>query len=142
MPVALGTVASHRSGSTAPPIPTSGLAGWWDAANSASFTYSNGNDPGNPPNTYVSQWRDLSGNNHHADGDANTGYHPKRNVTINGLPAVDYSMGYVGVTKSLHITTLSNLLTKPSTYFAVVRPPSPIGGGALSDQVPAALTCM
>ena len=106
------------------PNDLAGLAGWWDAARDADFTYSSGNDPANPPNTYVSQWKDRSGLNRHLVGNANLGYHPKRVATINGLKAVDYSPGYVNVPKGLAVPSLAMSTTKPSTYFMVVKPSS------------------
>ena len=56
MPTALGTVASHRSVTATGPIPMTGLAGWWDAADIATITSSAG---------AVSQWNDKSGGNRH-----------------------------------------------------------------------------
>ena len=113
------------------PFPTAGLHGWYDATDDASFTYSNGNDPGNPPLTYVSQWNDLSGKANHQVGSANSGYHPKRNVTINGLKALDYLPGYINVEKGLVIPTLDSLKSKPSTYSVVLRMPATLVHGGV-----------
>ena len=108
------------------PIPSTGLLAWFDPTVDSAFTYSNGNDGANPGNTYVSKWNDLSGLNNHAVGNGNAGYHPKRNVTINGLKAVDYSQGAVAVYKALGIPTIPYEKTKPVSYFFVTRIPSAI----------------
>ena len=138
MPSAVGLMADSYtapSGGWTPASLGASLECWFDATNAGSFTYSDGNDPGVPANTYVSQWRDLSGKANHANGNANKGYHPKRNVTINGLSAVDFSTGYVGVLKGLLIDTYLGNETKPSSYFLVVRIPArlhdrqPVGRG-------------
>jgi len=108
-----------------PPI-TAGLIGFWDATYDAGFTYSTGGDPAPPPNTYVAQWNDLSGTGRHALGNANAGFHPKRNATINGLKAVDFSTGYVAQLKSLRVSGMIGTDLYPCTCFAVVRFPATI----------------
>jgi len=114
------------------PEQITGLIGWWDATRDQDFTYSTGNDPANPGNKYVSQWNDRSGNNNHAVGNANLGYHPHRDATINGLKAVDFAAlgSYVNVAKGLEIPTWLASTTKPSTYVMALRlPPVLINNG-------------
>ena len=55
MPSTLGIVAAAKIAGP-PPIPTTGLAGWWDAADLATITAAAG---------AVSEWRDKSGGNFH-----------------------------------------------------------------------------
>ncbi len=131
MPTVVGTppgiVAAQRS-DTVPPIPMTGLLGWYDATRDADFTYSAGSDPANPPNKYVSQWKDRSGNNNHAVGNGNPGYHPHRSATINGLKAVNFAAAgsYINVQKGLDIPTVSYPQTKPASFFFVARTPTPV----------------
>ena len=103
MPVALGTQtpSAYKLGSTTVsavymggtkvwpaaatgPIPTSGLQLWLDADDATTFSYSSG--------SVVSQWRDKSGGEHHAD--AHVGQTtPTRDVTINGRTALYFHSG-------------------------------------------------
>jgi hypothetical protein len=124
----LGVTAAGRVLSGPPPIPTTGLLGWWDATRNADFTYSAGSDPANPLYKYVAQWKDRSGNNKHAVGSGNPGYHPHRDATINGLKAVDFAQAgsYIAVNKGIAVPTWLSAATKPVTYTAVVRFPTPL----------------
>jgi hypothetical protein len=150
MPVAVGITADayNRPGPTWTPAHVAGMVGWWDATYSPGFLYSTGNDPAAPPEVYVSQWGDRSGQGRHAVGIDNPGYHPKRNVTINGLPAVDFSTGYIAVTKYLTIPAFTTSQTKPMTGAMVVTFPANTadgwymfgGDGGLVIRVGTALT--
>lgn len=127
----IGVVASsHAPAAAWVPTDLSTLVGWWDATSSGSFTYSNGDDPGDPGNKYVSKWDDLSGAGNHATGNANRGYHPKRSATINSLPAIDFSPGYIAAGKSLGVAGLLGTELKPMTGLCVVRMP-----GTLADKI-------
>ena len=78
-PTTLGVVASHRT-AAAPTIPMTGLVGWWDAADAATFTYQG------EPN--VLTWADKSTNAKHMTAQfAN----PTRNGTQNGRPTVVFN---------------------------------------------------
>jgi len=59
-----------------------GLLLWLDAADDDSFVYSSG--------TEVSQWRDKSGNNFHAN-QATVGNQPSRNTVVNSRKSVNFS---------------------------------------------------
>jgi len=59
-----------------------GLILWLDAADDDSFVYSSG--------TEVSQWRDKSGNNFHAN-QATTGQQPSRSTVVNGRKSVNFT---------------------------------------------------
>lgn len=82
MPVALGTVASHRT-ATASPLPvTSGLVAWWDAADTATISHSSGD---------VSAWADKSGLGRHlAFGGVGWSQVVTGTRTINGKNVVDF----------------------------------------------------
>jgi hypothetical protein len=62
-----------------PPIPTAGLASWYDAADASTFAYSSG--------SLVSQWRDKSGLGRHL-GQTNPLAQPQRVGTQNGRTPV------------------------------------------------------
>jgi Domain of unknown function (DUF4082) len=80
MPSTLGVVAAAKRNAPPPFTPTSitGCVGWWDADDATTFTYSSG--------TLVSQWRDKSGGNHHAN---NIGS-PNRDTTLNGRAVIRF----------------------------------------------------
>ena len=59
-----------------------GLLVWLDAADDSTFSYSSG--------TKVSQWRDKSGNNFHAN-QATVANQPSRNTTVNSRKSVNFS---------------------------------------------------
>jgi hypothetical protein len=61
------------------PLSISGLAGWWDASDASTFTYSSG--------SVVSQWNDKSGNARHAS-QSTVANQPVRNGTQNGQATV------------------------------------------------------
>ncbi len=61
----------------------SGLLLWLDAADDTTFSYSSG--------TEVSQWRDKSGNNFHANELQAVGNKPRRNTTINGRKSLNFT---------------------------------------------------
>jgi len=111
-----------------PAIPRHRLEGWWDASVDTDFTYSFGSDPANPPNKYVSQWKDRSVKKNHGIGSANPGYHPHRDTTINGLKAVDFGVAgsYIGAGKGLGIPTWLGAASMPLTVSMVVRLPTPL----------------
>ena len=75
----------------APSIPTTGLQLWLDADDWSTFSYSSG--------VVVSQWRDKSGGNHHANhlySQPET-TRPTRDVTINGRTAIKVEPGQPGL---------------------------------------------
>lgn len=77
--MSLGIVASaHRSGSWTP-ASLPGLAGWWDANDAATFSFSSG--------VLVSQWNDKSGNGRHL-AQADTAKQPSRNGAMGGVSVV------------------------------------------------------
>jgi hypothetical protein len=59
-----------------------GLLLWLDAADDSTFSYSSG--------TEVSQWRDKSGNNFHAN-QATVGIQPSRNTVVNSRKSVNFT---------------------------------------------------
>jgi hypothetical protein len=59
-----------------------GLLVWLDAADDSTFSYSSG--------TEVSQWRDKSGNNFHAN-QATTAIQPSRNTVVNSRKSVNFT---------------------------------------------------
>ena len=111
------------------PLDIAGCAGWWDASDDDSFTYSAGDD--------VSQWDDLSGNNRHlaqATGDRQ----PDRNGTQNGLDTVVFTKA-----ADHYLQTGSFSLAQPYTLFVAgefasgqVSPLSSIGGDELQIYTP------
>jgi hypothetical protein len=83
MPTALGTVASAKINTSAGPIPTTGLVGWWDASDAASITATAGK---------VSQWSNKVGAPHWTQTDAQ--YHPLTGVnTMNGKNTLTFPGG-------------------------------------------------
>lgn len=122
MPVSVGIMADTYNAPQGFPITFPGIYGWWDGTWDPGFIYSNGTDPSNPQQLYVSYWADLSGRGNHANGNANAAYHPRRNVTINGLKALDFSLGgYNPVGKGLALPTILGPAMKPMTGYIVVR---------------------
>jgi hypothetical protein len=61
-----------------------GLLLWLDASDDSTFSYSSG--------TEVSQWRDKSGNNFHAN-QSNSSYQPSRSSIINSRKGVNFNAG-------------------------------------------------
>jgi len=61
----------------------SGLLLWLDAADDSTFSYSSG--------TEVSQWRDKSGNNFHANELQAVGNKPSRNTVVNGRKSLNFT---------------------------------------------------
>jgi hypothetical protein len=106
MPTALGTVASHRSVTATGPIPTTGLAGWWDADDASKFTYSSG--------TAVSEWRDKSGGGHHF-GQTLVQQQPARNGTMNGRTAVTFN----GAGQHLRTSNFAGAFTSGEIFVVV-----------------------
>jgi hypothetical protein len=60
-----------------------GLLVWLDAADDSTFSYSSG--------TEVSQWRDKSGNNFHANELQAVGNKPSRNTVVNGRKSLNFT---------------------------------------------------
>jgi hypothetical protein len=60
-----------------------GLVLWLDAADDSTFSYSSG--------TEVSQWRDKSGNNFHANELQAVGNKPSRNTVVNGRKSLNFT---------------------------------------------------
>ena len=79
--LALDASDNNSFGVTDLPI-KNGLLLWLDAADDDSFSYSSG--------TEVSQWRDKSGNNFHAN-QATVGNQPSRNTAINSRKSVNFT---------------------------------------------------
>lgn len=105
--IPLGIVASSRANTaTWTPANLPGLAGWWDADDAATFTYSSG--------TVVSQWRDKSGNARHL-AQADPALQPTRNGTINARPSVVFD----GLADRMVSSAYAK--TKPTTLLAVGR---------------------
>jgi len=101
-------------------IPTdiSNLAGWWDASDDASFTYSSG--------TLVSQWNDRSGNVRHFTQGA-TGNQPTRSVSVGALKAVQFD----GIDNWMTAGDTLDLGTNSLSVFAVCRVNTPSGSNTL-----------
>jgi hypothetical protein len=78
MPTALGTIASQRS-----VIPTTGLVGWYDAADTSTFRFTSGN--------VVYDWSDKSGTGGPMNTSGDTANHPTRSGTQNGHPTVVFN---------------------------------------------------
>lgn len=101
---------------TPPPIPVTGLAGWYDATKTASFTFFTG--------AAISQWNDLSGNGRHVTP-ANSSWASTRVAAgINGLPAVDAHPGALS-------TSSLDLNPPPFTLIAAIKAGSNTGTPAL-----------
>ena len=81
---AIGILASYKKPTASGP-PLSGLLGWWDASDDATFTFFSG--------SLIQQWNDKSGSNYHAvTHTANSAFAPTRvAATINGLAAVSFA---------------------------------------------------
>jgi hypothetical protein len=89
----------------------SGLLLWLDAADDSTFSYSSG--------TEVSQWRDKSGNNFHAN-QATVGQQPSRVNTLNGRKSVNFTSAngdYLRVNSGMVFTNSVTAIVfiKPST---------------------------
>lgn len=104
-----GILASARRGASPPPTfsPTDlTLVGWWDPSDASWGTVSSG--------TAVAQWSDLSGQGRHLLSVSTV--KPQRNVTINGLDALNVSDD-----TALDCDAGSDVLDiSPWTYFCVV----------------------
>lgn len=80
----ISTAATDTIDYAAPvaPIPTTGLVGWWDAADETSFSYGTGQA--------VAEWRDKSTKALHV-GQSTAAARPVRSGTQNGKPTVVFS---------------------------------------------------
>jgi len=85
-----------------------GLLLWLDAADDSTFSYSSG--------TEVSQWRDKSGNNFHAN-QATTAQQPSRNVAVNSRKGVNFTSA-----NGDFMRVSNGIVTPYVTVFAVIRP--------------------
>jgi len=85
-----------------------GLLLWLDAADDTTFSYSSG--------TEVSQWRDKSGNNFHAN-QATTAQQPSRNVAVNSRKGVNFTSA-----NGDFMRVSNGIVTPYVTVFAVIRP--------------------
>jgi hypothetical protein len=122
MPTALGTIASGYKATTGP-IPTTGLQGWWDADDASTFTYSSG--------AIVSQWRDKSGNNRHAN--ASGGAAPTVvPASMNGHP----TLYLTGALCWMNIAPFASAYTT-AELFAVLKIKTLAGNGARSQMLAA-----
>ena len=117
MPAALGTIASHRT-VTGPPIPSTGRVGWWDADDAATFSYFGGSG--------VSQWRDKSGNNRHAN---TTGGPTVVAASMNARP----TLYLTGVPCHLEIAPFASAFTT-AELFAVLKVKTLAASGARSQM--------
>jgi hypothetical protein len=79
MPSTIGIVASAYFEASFSPLDLPSLAGWWDADDASTFTYSSG--------TLVSQWDDRSGNGYHLVQSTGASQ-PSRSGTINSRSSV------------------------------------------------------
>ena len=87
----------------------SGLLLWLDSSDDSTFSYSSG--------TEVSQWRDKSGNNFHAN-QSTTAQQPSRNVVVNSRKGVNFT------SVNGDFMRVSSGIVTPNyiTLFAVVKP--------------------
>ena len=87
-----------------------GLVMWLDAADDTTFSYSSG--------TNVSQWRDKSGNNFHAN-QSTTGQQPLRNTTNNSRKSV-----FFNAASRLDYMTISSGISLPTdaSIFIIYKP--------------------
>jgi hypothetical protein len=103
------------------PASLSNLDAWYDASDSASFTYSSG--------VLVSQWNDLSGNANHMTSPA--GKEPSRTGTQNGLAIVEFSPG-AGDTDNgdyLNLPNVFSALTQVTVYIVLKTRSDPNADG-------------
>jgi hypothetical protein len=87
-----------------------GLLLWLDASDDSTFSYSSG--------TEVSQWRDKSGNNFHAN-QSTTAQQPSRNVTVNSRKGVNFTSA-----NGDFMRVSNGIVTPYVTVFVVIRPVS------------------
>jgi hypothetical protein len=117
----MGPVGAKPAVATFTPTDLANLSIWFDASDASSFTYSSG--------VVVSQWNDKSGNARHAS-QANTGFQPSRNGTVNGLTTVVFD----GTSDRFTIANQTTITTGTAwSVFAVVKPSSLSGARLIID---------
>lgn len=109
----LGIFASQISGRLAPTPPVANPFAWWDASYTASITTSG---------SAVTQWSDISGNNHHLVQTTSTQRPASGTRTVNSLNALDFD-GSNDFLKSNEAASTFNLLHNATgaTCFYVMR---------------------
>jgi hypothetical protein len=119
MPTALGTVASHRTaaGGAFSPANLTGLAGWWDADDASTFTYTTA--------PIISQWRDKSPNLLHMAPEYSPNADLVRSGDINGRTAMlNKATNYMGTLSraAVNVMTLLDAGGTDCMWFIACRP--------------------